>query len=142
MHGQLNNPKLWSAESPLLYIMVVSLHNNLDSAITNKSSIDIEACRIGIRDVKITGKDNTLCVNERPLTIAGVNRHEFHPRTGRAVSEETMREDARLLKQLNFNAVRLSHYPTHYRWLEICDEAGLYVVDEANIESHGFQTFG
>ena len=85
------------------------------------------------------GADNVLCVNSKPITIAGVNRHEFDPTHGRAVSIETMRKDAMLMKQFNFNATRCSHYPQHRLWLEICDEAGLYVVDEANIETHGFQ---
>ena len=85
------------------------------------------------------GVDNLLCVNSRAITVAGVNRHEFHPSRGRSVSLDTMREDARIMKTLNFNAARCSHYPQHRLWMEICDEAGLYVVDEANIETHGFQ---
>ena len=85
------------------------------------------------------GDDNVLCINSKAITVAGVNRHEFDPTHGRAVSVDTMREDAMLMKQLNFNAVRCAHYPHHRLWLEICDEAGLYVVDEANIETHGFQ---
>jgi beta-galactosidase len=83
-----------------------------------------------------------LRVNQKALVIAGMNRHEFDSRTGRAVSEESMRRDAILLKQLNFNAVRSSHYPQHPFWLEVCDEIGLYVIDEANIETHGFQVLG
>lgn len=86
-----------------------------------------------------SGVDNLLCVNSRAITVAGVNRHEFHPSSGRSVSLDTMREDARIMKTLNFNAARCSHYPQHRLWMEICDEAGLYVVDEANIETHGFQ---
>jgi beta-galactosidase len=68
--------------------------------------------------------------------------NQFDPEHGRAVSESSMRRDICLLKQLNFNAVRGAHYPNHPRWLELCDEAGLYVVDEANIETHGFQSLG
>ena len=85
------------------------------------------------------GTNNLLSINSQAITVAGVNRHEFDPVQGRCVSVETMREDARIMKQLNFNAARCSHYPQHRLWLEICDEAGLYVVDEANIETHGFQ---
>ena len=142
LQGSIANPQLWSAEAPHLYLLVVSLHKSLDDARSSRDAVDVESSRVGMRDVKITGKDRVLCVNGKPLVIAGVNRHEFSPDGGRAVSESTMRRDAQLMKQLNFNAVRLSHYPTHPRWMEICDEAGLYVVDEANIESHGFQTFG
>ena len=140
--GTVPSPLLWTAETPNLYILVISLHRHLADAEKDVNALDVEACRVGIRDIKISGTDNTLCINEKPVTIAGINRHEFHPRTGRAVDEETMRKDAALMKQLNFNAVRLSHYPQHHRWLEICDEAGLYVIDEANIESHGFQALG
>lgn len=138
----IKTPQLWSCDTPHLYILILSLHPSLDCAESNTEVLDVEACRVGFRDVRISGTENQLCVNDMPITIAGVNRHEFHPDTGRAISEETMRLDAQLLKQLNFNAVRLSHYPHHHRWLEICDEAGLYVVDEANIETHGFQFLG
>ena len=71
-----------------------------------------------------------------------MNRHEFCTDKGRAVSDELMLQDALTMKRLNFNAVRCAHYPHHPRWLEICDSIGLLVVDEANIESHGFQTLG
>ena len=140
--GTVPSPLLWTTETPNLYILVISLYRHITDAEKDANALDVEACRVGIRDIKISGTDNTLCINEKPVTIAGVNRHEFHPKTGRAVDEETMRKDAALMKQLNFNAVRLSHYPQHHRWLEICDEAGLYVIDEANIESHGFQALG
>lgn len=142
LHSAVPNPLLWSAESPNLYVVVLTLHSSLAEAEADIGAVDVESCRVGLRDVKMCGKDNVLCINERPILIAGVNRHEFDPRWGRTVSEEIMRKDAALMKQLNFNAVRCSHYPHHPRWLEICDEAGLYVIDEANIESHGFQFLG
>lgn len=138
----VTNPLLWTAETPHLYVLVLSLHSTLNDAERGSHPIDVEGCRVGIRDIRLHSVSNALCVNDQPITIAGVNRHEFHPKTGRSVDESTMRLDAAILKQLNFNAVRLSHYPNHRRWLEICDEAGLYVIDEANIESHGFQVFG
>lgn len=87
----------------------------------------------------ILGAERQLTVNGKALTIAGVNRVEFHPTQGRSISLEMMKKDAQIMKQLNFNAMRCSHFPPHRLWLEICDEAGLYVVDEANIETHGFQ---
>ena len=95
-----------------------------------------------MRKIHIGGNQNTLQVNNVPIIIAGINRHEFSPATGRAVTTESMRQDALLIKSLNFNAVRCSHYPNHPYWLEICDEVGLFVIDEANIETHGFQTLG
>jgi len=78
-----------------------------------------------------------LTLNGKPLLLRGVNRHEFHPRHGQAIDIETMRLDIQLMKQHNFNAVRAAHYPNHPLWYRLCDEYGLYVVDEANIETHG-----
>ena len=146
---RVNEPMLWSAETPSLYIAVISLYGSRAEAeteavasTTDSRALDSESCRIGIRDVRIAKKDHVLCVNGSPLVVAGVNRHEFDPRRGRTVSEAIMRKDISLLKQFNFNAVRCSHYPPHHRFLELCDEAGIFVVDEANIETHGFQTLG
>lgn len=140
--GRVNHPALWTAETPHLYTLVVTLHSTLREAESNVKPLHLASSRVGIRSVTIDGPDHTLRVNGQTLTIAGINRHEFDPRTGRAVSEEAMREDAVLLKKLNFNAVRCSHYPNHPYWYEVCDEIGLYVIDEANIETHGFQFIG
>jgi beta-galactosidase len=145
VHMSIPVPALWTAESPHLYIVVISLYSTIEAAEAGQSGesvMDVESARVGIREVKIGTKNNVLCVNGTPLTIAGVNRHEFHPRTGRFVSDATMQQDVSLLKQFNFNAVRCSHYPPHDRFLELCDEAGLYVINEANIETHGFQVLG
>ncbi len=81
-------------------------------------------------------------VNGKPLLIRGVNRHEHHPQNGHALSQADMVADIKLMKQNNFNAVRTAHYPNHPRWYELCDELGLYVVDEANIETHGMFPMG
>ena len=78
-----------------------------------------------------------LLLNGKRLVIRGVTRHEHHPERGRAVTDEDMRRDIFLMKQLNFNSVRTSHYPNHPAWYDLCDEYGLYVIDEANIETHG-----
>lgn len=143
LQGVVREPLLWSAEQPHLYVLVISLYSSLEGAVQGGvDALNVETCRVGIRDVRLVGEDNVLCVNNCPLVVAGVNRHEFDPVSGRAVTVETMREDAIIMKRLNFNATRCSHYPQHRIWLEICDEAGLYVVDEANIESHGFQILG
>jgi beta-galactosidase len=134
--------RLWCAETPNLYTLVLSLHPSVEDADAGCKTLDSESCRVGFREVSFMPPHNQLCVNRQPVTVAGVNRLEFDPQQGRAVSEALMREDVRLIKQHNFNAVRTAHYPNHTRWLELCDEAGLYVVDETNIESHGFQSLG
>ena len=93
--------------------------------------------RIGFRTVAIA--DGVLTVNGRRVLFRGVNRHEFHPDRGRAVTEEVMLADVLLMKRHNINAVRTSHYPPHPRFLELCDEYGLYVIDECDLETHGFE---
>ena len=123
------SPHKWSAESPYLYRVVVSL---IDSA---GDELDCEAYHVGFRVIEIT--DGQLKVNGEALLIRGVNRHEHHPEKGHAASYDDMLVDIKLLKQNNFNAVRTAHYPNHPAWYELCDQYGLYVVDEANIETHG-----
>ena len=91
--------------------------------------------RVGVRAVVI--REAQLCVNGRPITVVGVNRHEHDPVRGHAVDEALMRRDIELMKQFNINAVRTSHYPNHPRWYELCDEYGIYVLDEANLECDG-----
>jgi len=122
-------PNKWTAETPYLYTAVLSLFDSSEKCIESVS------CRTGFRNVEI--KDGQLCVNGIPIHIKGVNRHEHEPETGRVVSEKYMLRDILLMKKFNINAVRTSHYPNVPRWYELCDQYGLYVVDEANIESHG-----
>lgn len=122
-------PRQWSPEEPNLYTLVLTLR---DSA---GNGLDFESCRVGFRQVEI--RDRQVLLNGRRLVIRGVNRHEFHPERGRAVTPEDMRRDILLMKQLNFNAVRTSHYPNDPRWYELCDELGLCIVDEVNLETHG-----
>jgi beta-galactosidase len=114
----------WSAECPNLYDGVLD------------SGGERVALRIGFRRVEIV--DGVLRVNGRRVLLRGVNRHEFDPDHGRAIGEDTMRRDVLLMKRHNLNAVRTSHYPPHPRFLELCDEYGLYVVDECDLETHGF----
>ncbi|HID8801632.1 TPA: beta-galactosidase, partial [Klebsiella variicola] len=97
--------------------------------------IEAEACDVGFREVRI--ENGLLLLNGKPLLIRGVNRHEHHPLHGQVMDEQTMVQDILLMKQNNFNAVRCSHYPNHPLWYTLCDHYGLYVVDEANIETHG-----
>ncbi|KAJ6694788.1 BETA-GALACTOSIDASE [Salix koriyanagi] len=130
LEGKLEKPKLWSAEQPNLYVLVLSLKDATGKV------VDCESCLVGIRQVSMAPKQ--LLVNGCPVIIRGVNRHEHHPRVGKTNIESCMIKDLVLMKQSNMNAVRNSHYPQHPRWYELCDLFGLYMIDEANIETHGF----
>lgn len=123
------NPKKWTAETPNLYTILLILRDREGHLLEYLSS------KFGFREVEI--KNKQLLVNGQPILIKGVNRHEHDPDTGHYVSEESMRRDIILMKQHNINTVRTSHYPDDPRWYELCDEYGLYIIDEANIESHG-----
>lgn len=123
------NPKKWSSEEPNLYTLVLALKNPKGEIIETVSN------RIGFRKVEI--KDNKIMVNGKKLMLRGVNRHEFTGDKGRVVSEDVMRKDIELMKQNNINTVRSSHYPNDPKWYDLCDEYGLYVMDEANLETHG-----
>ncbi|EPZ2459137.1 beta-galactosidase [Citrobacter youngae] len=125
----VEHPALWSAETPNLYRAVVQLHT------ADGTLIEAEACDVGFRQVCI--ENGLLLLNGKPLLIRGTNRHEHHPVNGQVMDEATMVQDILLMKQNNFNAVRCSHYPNHPLWYTLCDRYGLYVVDEANIETHG-----
>ncbi len=125
----IERPRVWSAESPYLYTLVMELLSPTGAV------LDIESVRVGFRQVEIT--NGLVTLNGKRLVVRGVNRHEHDPDRGRAVTDEDMRADILAMKRLNFNAVRTCHYPDHPRWYELCDELGLYVVDEANLETHG-----
>lgn len=118
----------WSAENPQLYLMKIRSADR--TAATESDSL-----HIGFRDVRIEG--GQLLVNGQPVLIKGVNRHEISPTGGYVVSTEEMIRDIRIMKSLNINTVRTAHYPNDPRWYDLCDRYGLYVIDEANIESHG-----
>jgi beta-galactosidase len=119
----IKNIKPWSAETPNLYNLYVSLGDN---QFINK--------KVGFKRIEI--KDAQVLINGKPIYIKGVNRHETDPFTGHVVSKASMEKDIKLMKQHNINAVRSSHYPNDPYWLDLCDSYGLYVVDEVNIESH------
>lgn len=119
----------WSAETPWLYTLYITLkdkHNKVLEVIPQK---------IGFKKIEIIGND--LLVNGKRVFLKGVNRHEHHPTNGHVLTREWMRKDMEMMKKLNINAVRHSHYPPDPYWLQLCDEYGLYVIDEANMESHG-----
>lgn len=123
-------PNLWTAETPYLYTVLVKL------VAPDGTVLDVESSRVGFREVRIS-KDGVLLLNGKRLVIRGVNRHDFCPETGRFVSEEHMRKEIAVMKQLNFNAVRTCHYPDSTKWYDLCDELGIYLVDETNVETHG-----
>ena len=125
----VENPQKWTAETPTLYKVVVTVQQN------NKE-VESVPVRTGFRKVEI--KNSQLLVNGQPVLIKGANRHELDPDGGYVVSRERMIEDIRLMKQFNVNAVRTCHYPDDPYFYELCDEYGLYVCAEANQESHGF----
>ena len=119
----------WTAETPNLYLLKLALRDS------NGELVQVTYNRIGFRTSEL--KNGNVLINGQPVLFKGVNRHEHDGETGHVISRESMIEDVRLMKALNVNAVRTSHYPNDPYWYELCDEYGLYVVDEANIESHG-----
>ncbi len=129
LEGEVANPALWNAETPNLYCLSLTSLNKKGVA-TQTVSTDF-----GFRTVEV--KDGLLKVNGQPVLIKGVNRHEMNPYKGYVVSPADMERDIRIMKQLNFNAVRTCHYPDDPEWYRLCDKYGLYVVDEANVEGHG-----
>jgi beta-galactosidase len=126
--SRIKNPQVWSAEQPYLYTLVISLLNSQGRC------VEATSCRVGFRKVEV--KNRHLLINGKAVLIKGVNRHEHDDEHGKTVSRELMVKDIRLLKQFNFNAVRTSHYPNDPLWYDLCDEYGIYVIDEANIEAH------
>ncbi len=124
----------WTAETPNLYTLLVEL---IDA---KGEVVQATPQRIGFRTVEI--KDGKVAVNGRPIVIRGVNRHEHDPETFHVISEASMRRDIELMKKANINAVRTAHYPNAELWYALADEYGLYVMDEANIESHAYMGWG
>ena len=125
---KIPNVKPWSAEYPNLYTLVLEL-KDAQGRVT-----ELTGCEVGFRTSEI--KNGRFCINGVPVLVKGTNRHE-HSQLGRTVSKELMELDIKLMKEHNINLVRNSHYPTHPYWYQLCDRYGLYMIDEANIESHG-----
>ncbi|MDO3693341.1 glycoside hydrolase family 2 TIM barrel-domain containing protein [Wenyingzhuangia sp. chi5] len=119
----------WSAENPYLYQLIISLYDKKNQL------VEATSVKTGFRTSEI--KNGQLLVNGKPILLKGVNRHEHNPYFGHVVNKEDMIADIKVMKQFNINAVRTSHYPNDPMWYQLCDEYGLYVYDEANIESHG-----
>ena len=123
----VENPLKWTAETPHLYTLVLSLYDG-------EECIEARSCRVGFRDVRVDGQ--RLLVNGVPVKLYGVNRHDHNELTGKTVTREDMEADIRMMKQYNFNSVRTSHYPNDPYLYDLCDQYGLYVIEEANIETH------
>ena len=126
---KVGNPAKWTAETPNLYTVVMALKDE------NGAVQEATSTRIGFR--KIEWQTGVFKINGQPVKIKGVNRHEHDPDTGRTLSLKSMTKDIQLMKRFNINTVRCAHYPNDPRWYDLCDRYGLYVIDEANIESHG-----
>lgn len=125
---KIENPKKWTAETPNLYTIIATLTDN-------GKILEVVPVKTGFRKVEI--KNAQLLVNGKPILIKGANRHEMDPDYGYVLSPERMLQDIRIMKELNINSVRTCHYPDYNLWYELCDKYGIYVVAEANVESHG-----
>lgn len=126
---EIASPKKWSAEEPNLYTLLLSLQD------AKGRVLEVIPQKVGFRKVEI--RDRQLLVNGKSILIKGVNRHETDPETSYYITRERMEEDVRMMKELNINAVRTSHYPNDPYFYKLCDKYGLYVVSEANLETHG-----
>ena len=131
MEIKVANAKLWSVEQPYLYTLCLQLQK-ADGAIVEQVTQ-----KVGFRNINI--KNGQLLINGKAIKIRGVNRHEHDPYTARVMTEQRMLQDLRLMKAANINAVRLAHYPNCPRWYELCDSMGMYVMDEADAETHGLR---
>jgi beta-galactosidase/evolved beta-galactosidase subunit alpha len=134
LERSVEEPRTWTAETPNLYTLVLVLRDQ-DGIVTEALS-----CRIGFRRVEVTG--GSLLVNGKRVILKGVNRHDHHPLLGKTVPWECMVRDVELMKQHNINTVRTSHYPNDPRFYDLCDRYGLYVIEECDLETHGFQPIG
>lgn len=133
LRAEIENPAKWTAETPNLYRLVLSLIN------PEGELVEAVGTNVGFREVEIRG--GKLLVNGQPVRLRGVNRHEFDPATGHVMTEARMRQDLELMKAANINAVRTAHYPNDPLWYRLCDEYGMYVMDEANLETHGLRGY-
>ena len=129
LEGSVKNPAKWTAETPNLYMLMLTLCD------ADGKVVEADSCQVGFRKIEI--RNGRFLINGQPIRIRGVNRHEIDPDTGYALATERMVQDITLMKQANINAVRTCHYPDDPCWYDLCDHYGIYVLDEANICTHG-----
>lgn len=127
----ISNPKEWSTEEPNLYSLVLTLEDSTGNI------LEVKSCKLGFRSIEFRKSDSKLLINGKLTYLYGVNRPDHHPTKGKALSREDILQDVRTIKQFNFNCIRLSHYPSDPYLLDLCDQFGIMVIDEANLETHG-----
>jgi len=125
------NPKKWSPEEPNLYKLVLSLEDSVGNI------LEVKTCKLGFRSIEFRKSDSKLLINGKLTYLYGVNRPDHHPTKGKALSRVDIFQDVKIIKEFNFNCIRLSHYPSDPYLLDLCDEMGIMVIDEANLETHG-----
>ncbi|MCH7408102.1 DUF4981 domain-containing protein [Belliella sp. DSM 111904] len=129
--ASVENPLKWSDETPNLYTVVLTLEDSLGNGLESKSS------KVGFRSIEFSKDNGKLLINGKETYIYGVNRHDHHPERGKAMTREDIEEDVKTIKKFNFNTIRTSHYPNDPYFYELCDAYGIFVMDEANHETHG-----
>ncbi|GAA2938134.1 beta-galactosidase subunit alpha [Enterococcus raffinosus] len=133
LQAEIPNAAHWTAETPELYQLLISVYED-------DKLIEVIPQKVGFRNIRLAGE--VFLVNGVAIKFKGVNRHDYHPRNGRVVSKEEIEQDIILMKQFNINAIRTSHYPASYYLYDLCDEYGMYVIDETDLECHGFELTG
>ncbi|KJD34784.1 beta-galactosidase [Tamlana nanhaiensis] len=129
--AKIENPKKWSSEEPNLYTLVMTLKDE------NGAISEVKSCKVGFRAIEFSKDKGKLLINGKETYIYGVNRHDHHPIRGKALTREDIEQDVKTIKQFNFNTIRTSHYPNDPYFYDLCDEYGIMVMDEANLETHG-----
>ncbi|MES2777826.1 MAG: glycoside hydrolase family 2 TIM barrel-domain containing protein [Bacteroidota bacterium] len=131
LETKITNPEKWSAEEPNLYTLTLSLEDSVGKV------LEVKSCRLGFRSIEFSKTDSKLLINGKLTYLYGVNRPDHHPTKGKALAREDILQDVLTIKRFNFNCIRLSHYPSDPYLLDLCDQFGLLVIDEANLETHG-----
>lgn len=131
LETKLSNPDKWSDEIPNLYTLVLSLQDSAGNV------LDAKSCKVGFRSIEFAKDNSKLLINGKVTYLYGVNRPDHHPTKGKALSREDILQDVKTIKQFNFNCIRTSHYPMNPYFYDLCDEYGILVIDEANLETHG-----
>lgn len=131
LETKIAHPEKWSDEHPYLYTLALSLEDSLGKV------LEIKTCKLGFRSIEFSPNNSKLLINGKETYLYGVNRPDHHPTKGKALSREDILQDIRTIKRFNFNCVRLSHYPSDPYLLDLCDQYGILVIDEANLETHG-----